>query len=250
MTVEGSDGEREPPQRRGDGDGEWLLVSDVDGTLTGDLGALAHLIETVSGRVRTVLNSSRPIASVRRTLLGFPGSWMPAGIIGALGTEIELDGRPVVEWGARFGSWDRDPIDAAMAGLGVAPHALEYQTIRKASFTVPADRCDEARRAVAATGVPSEVLVSGESDFDVVPPGAGKGPAASFVARSLGVAPDRVVTAGDALIDADLVRVGRGILVGNATDEVLAAAPGTVYRAKGVFAAGVLEGLVEHGALS
>jgi hydroxymethylpyrimidine pyrophosphatase-like HAD family hydrolase len=221
---------------------KWLLVTDVDGTLTGDPGALAELLQAVSGRVLTVLNSSRPIASVRRTLLGFPGAWMPAGIIGALGTEIEIEGRPVFEWGQRFGAWDRNPIDAAMAEHGFTPHDDEYQTPRKASFVVPAERREVAIGAVEATGVEADVFTSGEDDFDVVPPGAGKGPAALFTAR--------LVTAGDALIDADLVEVGRGILVGNATEEVRDAVSDEVYRASAVHAAGVLEGLRRHGVLT
>lgn len=229
---------------------KWLLVTDVDGTLTGDPGSLADLLHALSGRVLTVLNSSRPIASVRRTLLGFPGAWMPAGIIGALGTEIEIEGRPVFEWGQRFGAWDRNPIDAAMAEHGFTPHDAEYQTPRKASFTVPVERREVAIGAVVASGVESEVFTSGEDDFDVVPPGAGKGPAACFVAEVLGVSPDRLITAGDALIDADLVEVGRGILVGNATAEVRDAASDEVYRASAEHAAGVLEGLRRHGVVS
>lgn len=229
--------------------GQWLLISDVDGTLTGDVGALADLLEEISDQVAVVLSSSRPVASVRSTLIGFPGRWMPAGIVGALGTEIELAGRPDRLWNQRFRRWDRRPVDALMSEAGFEAHPAEYQTPAKASFTVPSERWDEARAAISGLGVGAEILVSAPSNFDVLAPGAGKEPAARHVASSLGVAPDRVATAGDEVIDLDMLSFGRGILVGNARDEVRAAAPDGVYHSALPFAAGVREGLLAIGAI-
>ncbi|HUG75509.1 MAG TPA: HAD family hydrolase [Acidimicrobiia bacterium] len=229
--------------------GQWLLISDVDGTLTGDAGSLADLLEEMSEQVTVVLSSSRPVASVRRTVMGFPGRWMPAGIVGALGTEIEIAGRPDRLWNQRFASWDRRPVDAVMAEAGFESHPAEFQTPAKASFTVPSGRWDEARAAIAGLAVEAKILVSAPSNFDVLAPGAGKEPAARHVATTLGVAPDRVATAGDEVIDLDMLSFGRGILVGNARDEVRAAAPDGVYHADQPFAAGVREGLVSIGAL-
>lgn len=241
-TEAGSD----PPQPS---NGQWLLVTDVDGTLTGDVGALAELLDDLASDVSVVLSSSRPVASVRRTVMGFPGRWMPAGIVGALGTEIELGGRPDRLWNQRFRRWDRRPIDAVLTAAGFEPHPEEYQTPAKASFTVPADRVDEARVAVAGTGIAAEILVSAPANFDVLPPGAGKEPAARHVAATLGATPERVATAGDEVIDLDMLSFGRGILVGNARAEVSAAAPEGVYHARRPFAAGVREGLIAIGAI-
>jgi hydroxymethylpyrimidine pyrophosphatase-like HAD family hydrolase len=238
----------EPPQRPATG-GWWLLITDIDGTLTGDQIALADLLQAVDGRVSMVLNSSRPVDSVRRTLLGFPGAWMPAGIIGALGTEMEIEGRPDRLWGRRWGGWDRRPIDDVMQRLGFEPHHDEFQSALKASFEVPRGDRDQARRELANAGVDATVLVSGDSDFDVVPPGAGKGPAARHAAAVLGFGHSRVATAGDALIDVDMLEFGHGILVGNATAEADAAAPERVLRADAHFAAGVAEGLRAVGAI-
>lgn len=229
--------------------GRWLLISDVDGTLTGDTEALDGLLVAVDGRMAVVLNSSRPVASVRRSVADFGGEWLPDGIIGALGTEIELMGEAVVEWGMRFGSWVRDPVDSVMHRLGFPAHEPEYQTLRKASFSVPRSSRAQARRALTEAGVEAAIFESGEDAFDVLPPGAGKAPASRFVADRLGVPPHRVITAGDALIDAELLQVGRGIAVGNASEELLEAIDGkSVYRATAPHAAGVLEGLRHHGA--
>jgi hypothetical protein len=229
--------------------GQWLLISDVDGTLTGDADALAELLEEMSEQVRVVLSSSRPVASVRRTVKDWPGSWIPAGIVGALGTEIEIAGQPDEPWNQRFLQWDRRPVDALMAEAGFEAHPAEYQTPAKASFSVPSDRWDETRAAIADLGVEAKILVSAPSNFDVLAPGSGKEPAARHVAAALGVAPDRVATAGDEVIDLDMLSFGLGILVGNARDEVRAATPDGVYHAEQPFAAGVREGLVSMGAL-
>jgi hydroxymethylpyrimidine pyrophosphatase-like HAD family hydrolase len=240
----------EPPERASPaGRTEWLLVTDVDGTLTGDQITLADLLDALTGRVSVILNSSRPVDSVRRTLVGFPGRWMPDGIIGGLGTEMELGGDPDRMWNRRWAGWDRRPVDAVMRRLGFEPHGAEYQTAAKASFAVPVAARDTARRALDEAGVEASVLVSGESDFDVVPPGAGKGPAARHAAARLGFDEDRVATAGDAVIDADLLGFGHGILVGNADAEAVAAVGGDVFRAQAPHAAGVAEGLRAVGAL-
>jgi sucrose-6-phosphatase len=225
------------------------LIADVDGTLTGDTIALADLLDAAGDRVSIVLNSSRPVASVRRTLLGFPGAWMPAGIIGALGTEIELEGRPDRLWSRRWGGWDRRLVDEVMGRLGFEPHDDEFQTALKASFEVPPGDRERALEALADAGVDAAVLVSGDSDLDVVPPGAGKAPAARHAAAVLGFDDSRVATAGDALIDVDMLEFGHGILVGNATAEADAAASERVLRAGAHFAAGVAEGLRAVGAL-
>jgi sucrose-6-phosphatase len=229
--------------------GQWLLISDVDGTLTGDADSLARLLDEMSEQVAVVLSSSRPVASVRGTVTEWPGGWTPTGIVGALGTEIEIAGQPDQSWNQRFLRWDRQPVDALMAAAGFEAHPAEYQTPAKASFSVPSEKWDETRTAIADLAIEAKILVSAPSNFDVLAPGAGKEPAARHVATLLGVSPDRVATAGDEVIDLDMLSFGRGILVGNARDEVRAAVPEGVYHAERPFAAGVREGLVSLGAL-
>jgi sucrose-6-phosphatase len=238
-----------PPKPSPNGGG-WLLVTDVDGTLIGDSAALGELLDAVDGRVLVVLSSSRPVASVHRTLQEFPGGWEPHGIVGALGTEVEIEGRSDDSWRRRFSGWDRAPVDEVMRRLGYEPHAAEFQTPVKASFSVPRSDRAMVRRALDDAGIVGAIFTSGVSDFDVLAPGAGKGSAARHVAERLGFPEDRVATAGDALIDVDMLGFGHGILVGNATEEALeAVAGGPVYRAAAPYAAGVLEGLRAVGAL-
>ena len=87
----------------------WCLVSDIDDTLTGDTEALVALLEC-SGQdrlFRIVLNSSRPLTSVQKTLSGFPSSFVPKDLVTAMGTEVMLGGEPVEEWQERFAGWER-----------------------------------------------------------------------------------------------------------------------------------------------
>lgn len=234
----------------------WLLVSDIDDTLTGDPPALRALLAAVAaapGRLVLALNSSRPSASVDRTLAeDFPPGFRPAAVITAMGTEIRIDGAPVPGWAERFAGWPRTRIAALVADLGFTAHATEFQTPAKASFSVPGQQA-QARvlRALSDEGLPVRAIASGDSDFDLLPPGAGKDAATLFLAQSLGIPAQRVVAAGDSANDAAMFKVaGRAIAVGNARDELLARLPReTGYHARAHRAAGVLEGLQALGIL-
>jgi len=229
---------------------DWLLVADVDDTLVGDDDALAEFVAVwrASSRLRLALNSSRPLPSVRATLEGL--SLAPDGLICAMGTEVEVDGAPLAGWRQRFEGWDRGPVDAAMAELGFEPHADEFQTPLKASFAVPKDQWGTATRAVKRAGAAARFVTSGESDFDVVPEGAGKGTSTLVLADHFGVAHAHLVVAGDSANDEALFQVSRkGIVVGNARGELRSALEGSadVYFAKATHARGVLEGLEHFG---
>lgn len=221
----------------------WLLVSDVDDTLCGDEAALREFSRW--GGFRLVLNSSRPRVSVVRTMAGFPRGLRVDGLITALGTEILLDGEVVAEWTARFSGWDRSILDEWMDRSGFSAHAEEFQTRCKASFRVPRARWAEVSRAVRAILPGSRVIVSGDSDFDVVPAEAGKDRAALFVADLLGIHRDHLIVAGDSGNDLDVFEATeKAIAVGNARPELIERAdPGRTCFAKAGHAAGILEGL-------
>lgn len=191
-----------------------LLIADADATLLGDDMALQALRRVVAQRrIAVMVNSSRSVASVRRSLRG---RLAPMAIAGGMGTELEMFGRRVAAWERRFAAWDAEAVHAILAGLGLTPHPAEHQLAAKVSYAVPPARRPEVSRALAAAP-PHRVVVSGATDFDVIPRGAGKGAVARYAARRLGVPEHRVVTAGDSANDADLLGFGTPILVGNAT---------------------------------
>lgn len=223
----------------------------MDDTLLGDDAALVRLLCAVDAApgLRLALNSSRPCASVRSTLAALAVEVVPVALIGAMGTEIEVDGRPLASWRARFDGFRREPLDAIASERGHPLHDAEYQTPLKASYQVPREDWPRLREALDATGLDLLVTCSGTSDVDIVPAGAGKGAATLFLARHLGVPPERLIAAGDSGNDLPLFAVaGRGIVVGNAREE-LAGAVGEdrVYRARASHAAGILEGLDHWG---
>lgn len=232
-------------------DARWLLVSDVDNTLTGDDEALYRFIDLVTQTPGLIvgLNSSRPAASVRHTFAAF--EWKADALITAMGTEVRIGGEEIVAWSQQFEPWDRRVVDREMAKLGFEAHPPELQTRFKASFSVPGERNQRrAMAAIEATGLPAQYVSSGESDFDVLPPGAGKGRATAFLARQLGVPLERTIVAGDSLNDLTMFQVTRhGIVVGNARQELrraLGDVPG-VYEATATHAGGVIEGLTHWG---
>ncbi|WP_199258124.1 HAD family hydrolase [Paracoccus binzhouensis] len=238
------------------GHGPWLLVSDVDDTLTGDRAALERLwaaIRRHPGRLRLALNSSRPAASVDATLTQeFPADFVPDAIITGMGTEIRVAGAWLSDWSDRFRDWPAQAVFALVAGMGFAPHPAEFLTPGKLSFAVPdAAARDRVLLALAEAGLPVRAVFSGQGDLDLLAPGAGKDTAARFLAERLGIPAERMVVAGDSGNDLALFDVGfRAIAVGNARRELIEAMPrGKSYRARAPHAAGVLEGLVALGIL-
>ncbi len=234
----------------------WLLISDVDDTLTGDAAGLIALDAAIAAnrdRIWFSLNSSRPAPSVLRTLREvFPETMVPDAIITALGTEISLGGKPLEGWQEKFAHWPQPEIHALLLSLGHRPHDDEFQTPHKVSFAVEgAEAQNEARNALSRAGLPCQIIASGTDDFDIIPVEAGKGAASLFLAQTLGVPPGGIVAAGDSGNDLDLFRIaGSAIAVANARQELLAKMPSqTSYHAMRSHAAGVLEGLVHFGVI-
>lgn len=241
------------PQHHQQAPNRWLLVSDIDDTLIGDNASLRRFCRLAENAdtFRLVLNSSRPIESIKMTLEQLDVQLPAAGIIGAMGTEMLLDGDLYTDWQESFDPWDRSIIDRIMMQIGAVPHANEYQTPYKASFAVGRERQREVMNAIAESGLSCKIVVSGESDFDILPEGAGKGRATLKCAERLGFSRQKLIVAGDSANDIDLFNVSpRGILVGNARNELRQGVDAaSTYTATQPFAAGVIEGLLHWGVI-
>lgn len=224
-----------------------MLVTDVDGTLTGDEDALKQLMEEAGRRgIAVVPDSSRPLHSLRRTWSELGISGFPAQV-GALGTEVEIDGR-VVEWSDRFRGFDRETVDRLLSELGFHTNGDEFQTRFKASYTVPRHMWESVSGEVRKLS-DVEIVRSGNDDFDVVPSGAGKQAPLALLTAQLEVLPERVVAAGDSMNDFPLLMAApHRIVVANADAELRAATVGNAYHAHRPHAAGIREGLEALGA--
>ncbi len=229
----------------------WLFVSDVDDTLLGDDGALATLAAELEPRPHGLVvayNSSRPVASLRRSLDEHPALPLPDYLIGALGTEIELGAQAegVAEFAAELSEgWDRARVVEIAQDLNLQPHRDEFQRPFKASYDVDGyDDYREVLRRLESVGLNVSVIYSGRTNLDVIPQAAGKGNAIRFLQRHLRVPGEQVVVAGDSGNDLTMfVEPFRGIVVGNADPELKALIGPSIYHATANFAAGVLEGL-------
>ncbi len=229
----------------------WLFASDVDDTLLGDEVALVTLAAELEPRPPSLVvayNSSRPVASLRRSLAEHPALPLPDYLIGALGTEIERGAQAgdMAEFAAELSEgWDRARIVEIAEDLNLRPHRDEFQRPFKASYDVDGyDASQEVLRRLESAGLDVSLIYSGRTNLDVIPRAAGKGNAIRFLQGHLGIPGEQVVVAGDSGNDLTMfVEPFRGIVVGNADPELAALTGPLIYHATANFAAGVLEGL-------
>lgn len=244
--------------RKSEAGSPWLVTCDIDGTFIGDERAMAQLIKNSAdgrraGRMVFALNSSRPRASVEWTLASAcPTDWRPFAMITAMGTEILLDSKVIdATYQSRFGAWDRSVVDALADRRGWIPHPPRLQTKYKASYTLPEKPDQRAvREHLNSIAQPCMMVLSGTSDLDVLPEGAGKGAAMLYLADLLGIEHDHVLAAGDSCNDLDmLLEAGKAIVVSNACRRLQRAMrhKQASYLAETPFASGILEGLRHFG---
>lgn len=234
---------------------EWLLVSDIDGTLTGDDAALAELMRRLRearGSVAFGVASGRSPELVQDAVDQF-GLNEPDLLIASVGSEIEHPSALGARYREYVGAdWDREAVVAALAELpGLDPQGPTGQRPFKVSFNAALEAVASAQEALTGAGVVAKLVHSHGTYLDVLPSRASKGEAVRFSAAALGVPLNRVVVAGDSGNDADMLTCGaNGVVVANYDPELepLRREAG-VYWARGAHAAGVLEGLEHFGAL-
>lgn len=233
----------------------WLLISDIDGTLTGDDAALRTLMQQLREKRQAIgfgVASGRSPELVREAVTEF-GLNEPDLMIASVGTEILGPDGIGERYRAHIDvAWDREAVMTALDGLpDVEPQGPEGQRPFKVSFNAPLSAVTAAREVLERAGLKVKLLHSHGAFLDVLPAKASKGEAMRFVAQALEIPLTQVVVAGDSGNDADMLTCGaRAVVVGNHDPELLPVLAGTdVYRARGHHAAGVLEGLEHFGAL-
>ncbi|MGR3541534.1 MAG: HAD-IIB family hydrolase [Hasllibacter sp.] len=232
---------------------ERLLVSDIDGTLTGDAAACARFADwraahpSVGFAVATGRSLTEARAVLRRWALPEPDAF-----ITAVGSEIHLrgdDGRLVEDaaWARHLDDrWDRAALAEALATVpGLSPQDTIEQRRHKLSYFCAPDALRPARAALAAAGLDARLVHSHGELLDVLPRNGGKARAMRWLARRLGVAERDVIAAGDSGNDADMLSVARrAVIVANASAELAHLAPRRgLHRAAAPHADGVLEGM-------
>ena len=175
----------------------------------------------------------------------------PDVIVAGVGTEVRwfAGGETLPYWHDRLARrWDaRGAVRGAgpfrclattTGGVSIGPQGqLSRRPAPGLAVVRHPPRIDQ-RRACA------EVIYSSDRDLDVVPAGAGKGAAATFLAEYWQLPAERVLVSGDSGNDlAMFLRGFRGIVVANAHPDLKALAGPNVFRSQFAFADGVLDGL-------
>lgn len=230
-----------------------LIISDLDGTLIGDEQALKLFAEWMrirSAFVDLVYATGRTFESVLREVetTALPE---PRAIIGFVGTDIHAypSGRLMEAWHRKINkNWDAHKVRELLsshAELELQPE--EFQSKLKVSYYLSdASAADirNLREEMKRNSIEAEVIYSSNRDLDFLPLRANKGKASAFLATEWGIANDRVLVCGDTGNDMALFEQGfRGVVVGNAQPELKSLSGPHIYHAKGLCAAGVIEGI-------
>ena len=229
-----------------------MLVSDLDGTLLGDVDALQAFLlwhQATTRRCRLVYATGRLIDDARRVVEaeGLPA---PDAIISGVGTEIAFGaGPPIADWPVvEEGAWHSARVREAlshMADLELQPAA--FQSAWKVSYyahRLTVSRLRQIETELKLAGLQANVLYSSGRDLDVLPGGIDKGSAARWLADQWKIPPQQVIACGDSGNDLPLFKQGfLGVVVENALPELRELTGPGIYHARMGFAAGVVEGM-------
>jgi sucrose-phosphate synthase len=235
-----------------------VLMSDIDGTLVGDVIAsrsLGLILERSRERLAFGVITGRNRESALEVLkvYGYPE---PDIVVSAVGSEIYYgpEGEPELEWSARLCvGWDRPRVSEILAGVpGLVPQAEVAQRPFKLSFDVDeVETVARVRAVLFAHGIQADLVFSYGVHLDVLPRGGSKGGAVRFLAERWGWALDEILVAGDSGNDLDLMICGaRAVVVANHQPEL-----GTLRERRDVYfspercARGVIDGMVHYGLL-
>ncbi|MGF1501348.1 MAG: HAD family hydrolase [Paracoccaceae bacterium] len=238
----------------------FVLATDLDGTFLGgsetDRQALYGWIEANRASIGLVFVTGRDPAFIAELCAaGVPWPDYAVGDVGTTIAEIapgsgdpvrpipSLEAEIAERWGNR-GPAVRSALDGH-PGLALQPTPFRYRV----SYDYdPAAYCPSAEEKIAALDL--DHLISNDQFFDVLPKGVSKGPSLRRLVGHLGIAEDRVLTAGDTLNDLSMLESGlKSVAVGGSEPALLDRLAGreTVYAARGIGAAGILEAVAVFG---
>lgn len=248
---------------------DWLLVTDIDGTLIGERDSTLALRDAViaerdrlsrfGARLYWVINTGRTRDSTHEVLLenGFELDEFDA-LVTCVGAELFLGPEPeaCTNYHAALSASGFDParVRAALGGLSfLSLQPDSEQRPHKVSYHAPDEPQLRGRVALALSQLPFEThcVYAHDNYLDIAPYNGAKGGAVQHLLQQWGLPSQRVVAAGDSGNDLSMLDRGwHGIVVGNGHAQ-LAALRGSprVYFARAHYAGGIHEGLRELGFL-
>lgn len=231
------------------------LVSDLDGTLTGDdesLHKLLDRIHEVGESTAFGIATGRSMEECREVLSGIPVRRLDF-LLTDSGTEIRY-GWPDAEldrtWSGHIAHhWKPVEIRTALEEIpGIEPRPESESGVLRIACTVDPQSAlslGSLRKHLRQRGLRATILFDSATRMDVLPIRASPGLALRFLEFKLDLALDRTLVAGDSGNDADMLTGSTlGVVVANHKPEIqhLRSAP-RVYFARAPHAAGVLEGI-------
>ena len=235
---------------------EWLLVSDIDNTLTGDSVALEKLMGVLHANRHHIafgVASGRSLELIRAAVETY-GLLEPDLVISSVGSEIYGEGDVGERYKTHISSgWERERVAQVLGGIeGLTFQVEAGQRPFKVSFDTTGDVLPQVEAAVRAANLNVTLIHSHGEFLDVLPERAAKGKAVRFVAEAYGLPLKKVIVAGDSGNDADLLVCGaKAVVVGNYSAELEPVLNNeNVYLAEARYAAGVLEGLRAYGVVT
>lgn len=234
-----------------------VLVCDVDNTLVGESDSLEKLLKKLKTGKQHIgfgIATGRYLESTLKTLKEW-GVKEPDFFITSVGSEIYYNGSRLIEdtaWAKHIDyRWYPDKVKKIIRNFkGIKLQSKDEQRNYKISYFYDPKKAPSIRevvRALRQADLHVNVIYSHGMYLDVLPIRASKGLAVRYLATKWGFSPERILVAGDAGSDEDMLSGDTlGIVVNNHSPE-LGKLRGRerIYFADNTFAAGILEGM-EH----
>lgn len=227
----------------------YILISDLDDTLTGDREGIKEfnkMITSNKDKFYLVYSSGRFKSSIL-SLIEEEGLISPCAIVTNVGTEIyyapswKIDN----EWIDIIGSnWNKEGITSIVERTPIEPQLHDKRF--SASYYVEDDSIVR-KIEKELEGFEVKVIHTKKRNLDIIPDDAGKGNAALYLKEKKNLP---LVCCGDSENDKDMLKKSDyGILVGNAVEKVKDKLSNcsNVYQATGSHANGIIEGLQFYG---
>jgi sucrose-6F-phosphate phosphohydrolase len=230
---------------------KYLLVCDLDDTLTGDKKGIREFNEIITASQKFCLAySSGRFKSSMKSLMERITLVNPDIMIANLGTEIYYapNWNKDEEWEKTFKkSWKKEKITSILEDFNLQRQPFDKEFVIS-YYTEDESKVKDIEEKMRTCN--AKVIHTGKQFLDIIPEIAGKGNAAIYLGKKLELP---VICCGDSENDIEMLEKSYyGILVGNAPihlQKEMTRHP-HVYGAESFHVMGVIEGLRHHGIIS
>lgn len=230
-----------------------LLCADMDGTFIGHDKSMRKLIEVLNkNNFYLVFSTGRDLLKVNE-FIKEKNIQIPHALISMVGTEIYVLKNGDLLWEKEWDKiiskdWNREKIKKTLEGTKeLILQDKRWQTKNKLSYFLRKNSenvLKEIKRRMKKEKMKAKVIYSVDEFLDFLPEKSGKGKALEFLIKKMKIKKGNVIIAGNSGNDIDLFESGfKGIIVENAEKELKEYKGKNIYRAKGKYSGGIIEGL-------